>query len=270
MSLRKKLHDIIFFAETPAGKWFDIMLILSILGSVFAVMMDSVDPIREQFGKELLIIEWIFTIGFSIEYVLRIWTSNRPLKYIFSFYGIIDLLSILPTYVAFFIPGTQYLTVIRIMRVLRIFRILKLVKYIGESKVLAEGLKASRRKITVFLLAVLAIVTIVGSTMYLIEGPENGFNSIPHSIYWAIVTITTVGYGDISPATPIGQFLAAILMIMGYGIIAVPTGIVTAEMTKVNTNQKSHRECTNCGNDENADNARYCNKCGSPLYKMTD
>lgn len=267
-SWRFKLHEIIFEADTRLGKIFDIILIIAILLSVIAVMLDSMPSVRDHYGDMLFIMEWSFTILFTIEYVLRLFTVGRPLKYAGSFYGIVDLLSIVPTYFSIIFPGTQMLVVIRILRVLRIFRVLKLAQYIGEARMISHALKASRRKITVFLITVLTIVIIVGSVMYLIEGEENGFESIPHSIYWAIVTLTTVGYGDITPMTSLGRILSAIVMIMGYAIIAVPTGIVTAEMTQTFSGRKiSTQFCPQCSKEGHDVDAEYCKYCGSVLNK---
>ena len=263
-SLRGKIHTIIFEADTPGGKLFDLVLIVAIILSVVAVMLDSVASIRINYGNELFILEWIFTILFSMEYLLRIISIGRPLKYALSFYGIIDLLAVLPTYLSILIPGTQYFLVIRILRVLRIFRILKFVQYIGEAKLLAQALEASRRKITVFLFTVLTVVVILGSLMYIIEGEENGFINIPESIYWAIVTLTTVGYGDISPQTGLGKMLATVIMILGYGIIAVPTGIVTSEMTR-QKNKISLQACPQCSAEGHDPDASHCKYCGSKL-----
>ena len=228
--IRLALQQTIFEAETGAGKLFDILLIISILCSVAAVMLDSVAPIRERYGPALHNAEWFFTILFTIEYILRLICVGRPAKYAFSFFGLVDLVSIVPTYLSLLLPGSQFLLVIRILRVLRVFRVLKFVQYLEESRLLLQALRASRKKITVFLFAVLTLVVILGSVMYLIEGEANGFTSIPRSVYWAIVTLTTVGYGDISPNTFPGQVLASFIMLLGYGIIAVPTGMVTAEI----------------------------------------
>ncbi len=229
--LRNRLHEVIFEADTFAGRLFDVVLILCIIISVTVVMLDSVSGLQEKYGRLFLLLEWLFTILFTIEYCLRLSCLGRPLKYVFSFYGIVDLLSILPSYVSLFLSSGKYLLVIRILRLLRIFRVLKLVQYVGESNYLQKALWASRRKIAVFLLSVFLLMIIFGSVMYIVEGPENGFTSIPRSVYWAIVTMTTVGYGDISPRTSLGQALASLVMIMGYGIIAIPTGIVTSELT---------------------------------------
>lgn len=264
-TLRQKLYEIIFEADTPAGKLFDVVLIASILFSVLAVMMDSVRTIRDVYGPYLNAIEWFFTILFTIEYVLRLFSIGRPARYAVSFFGVIDLLSIIPTYVSIFIPGSRYLLSIRIIRILRIFRVLKLVKYLTEAHVLTQALRASRRKITVFLFAVLTLVIIFGSLMYVIEGEKNGFTSIPRSIYWAIVTLTTVGYGDISPKTNVGQVIAAVIMIIGYGIIAVPTGIVTAELTHRSGSSMSTKVCPQCSAEGHDADAVHCKYCGGQL-----
>lgn len=262
---RKKLHDIIFEAETPVGKTFDVTLLILIVLSVFAVLIDSVPKIHLKYGELFLIAEWVFTILFSIEYIFRIYTTFRPKKYIFSFYGIIDLLAILPTYLSLVLVGTQYLLVIRMLRLLRVFRVLKLARYVGASHVLAIAMKNSRHKIVVFLEVVVTMVVIMGSLMYLIEGPENGFKSIPLSIYWAIVTLTTVGYGDIAPQTIMGQALASVIMIIGYAIIAVPTGIISVEMAKAKDTSTSTAVCPDCHHEYHDQDAHYCKKCGSKL-----
>ncbi len=230
--LRKKLHDVIFEADTPAGKAFDVLLILAILASVFTVMIESVQGVRLEYGWLLRPLEWVFTALFTVEYVLRLYSVRRPGAYARSFFGLVDLISVMPTYLSLFLEGAQSLLVIRALRLLRIFRVLKLAHYLGEADVLKRALETSRPKITVFLIAVVNIAAIMGTLMYLIEGEEHGFSNIPLSVYWAIVTMTTVGFGDLAPATPAGQMLATILMLMGYGIIAVPTGIVTAELTR--------------------------------------
>ena len=262
---RTVLHEVIFEADTPAGKAFDVLLIISILASVVAVMIDSIDVVRYQHGSLLYRIEWFFTILFTVEYALRLLCVGRPLKYAISFYGIVDLLAIIPTYISVLLPGTQYLLVIRILRILRIFRILKLATYLGEAKLLIKALQRSRRKISVFLFTVLTLVVIFGSLMYVIEGRENGFTSIPRSIYWAIVTMTTVGYGDISPKTTFGQAIASIVMILGYGIIAVPTGIVTVEMSQASSRKVSTQVCPECSAEGHDADAKYCKFCGAAL-----
>lgn len=262
---RSTLSRIIFKADTRGGKLFDEVLIVCIISSVIVIMLDSVKHIHSNYGQTLYILEWIFTILFTIEYALRIISADRPQRYVRSFFGIIDLLAILPTYFSLFFPGTQVFIVIRLLRVLRIFRIFKLVKYISEAQVLTQALRASARKIAVFLFTVLTIVVVMGSLMYVIEGEKNGFTTIPRSIYWAIVTLTTVGYGDISPQTGLGQFLAAIIMICGYGIIAVPTGIVTVELSQLKQRQSGIKKCPSCQAGEHDPNARYCKFCGSKL-----
>ncbi len=265
---RKKLHDIIFEADTPAGKWFDILLLIAILLSVVVVMLDSVDSLNIKYGVVFYYIEWLLTLLFTIEYVLRIIAVKKPSSYIFSFYGIIDFLAILPTYLSLFITGSHYLIVIRILRLLRVFRVLKLMRYVGAANNLRIALKQSQGRIIVFFEVVMVLVVIIGSMMYLIEGPENGFTSIPKAIYWAIVTVTTVGYGDIAPQTVPGQTLASLLMITGYAIIAVPTGIITVEMGKMEKQKKissNTQVCRNCGYDQHDDDAIYCKICGEKL-----
>ena len=265
---RLKLHIIIFGNDTPRGKAFDVSLIWVIMASVVVVMLESVEVIDARYHTVLFVAEWIFTIIFTIEYILRLICVGYPLRYARSFFGIIDLLAVLPTYFSLVFPGAQALLVIRLLRILRVFRVLKLVHYLSEADILVQALRASRRKITIFIFAVLTLVSILGSMMYLIEGEEHGFTSIPRGVYWAIVTLTTVGYGDISPQTPIGQALAAVVMILGYGIIAVPTGIVTAEITRVGRMVEEGaralvcRHCNAVGHDEDA---VFCKKCGARL-----
>jgi voltage-gated potassium channel len=259
-NFRTKLYTVIFKADTAAGKRFDLALLWLIILSILTVLLDSISAFRTQYGVFLRVIEWIFTIVFSIEYVLRIYSSRQRLRYIFSFYGFIDLISVIPTYLSLLFPGFQYLLVIRSMRLLRVFRILKLTRFLNEGTILKNALQASMYKITVFLLTVITLVIIAGTLMYVIEGEEGGFTSIPIAIYWAIVTITTVGYGDISPLTPLGQFIASILMITGYGIIAVPTGIVTVEMSRAA--EAGRKRCINCGFGIYPENANFCSNCG--------
>ena len=263
--LRARLHEIIFEADTPAGKLFDVLLIVSIILSVIMVMLDSVGSIRASYGRLLYFGEWFFTILFTIEYLLRLYSVGRPAAYATSFFGIIDLLAVLPTYLSIFFPGTQYFLIIRILRVLRIFRVLKLVQYLGEARMISQALRASRRKITVFLFGVLTVVVIFGALMYLIEDPDSGFTSIPQSIYWTIVTLTTVGYGDISPQTVLGQTIASLIMIIGYGIIAVPTGIVTAELSQFYKKSISTQACPECSAEGHDKDAVFCKFCGSQL-----
>ncbi|ARK10771.1 ion transporter [Fibrivirga algicola] len=264
---RARLHEVIFEADTAAGKAFDIGLIASILLSVTTVMLESVPSIRTAYGDVLTRIEWFFTILFSIEYLLRLVSVKKPLRYITSFFGFVDILALLPTYLSLLLPGTQYLFTIRILRLLRVFRILKLSEYLSEASTLMGALQASRRKISVFILTVLLLVVIIGSMMYIVEGEEHGFTSIPTSIYWAIVTLTTVGYGDLSPQTPLGKALASLVMIMGYGIIAVPTGIVTAEISQaaMKFKQVTSQACPNCSQYGHDADATFCKYCGSRL-----
>jgi len=265
-STKERLHEIIFEADTSAGKIFDEILLVFILLSVSVVMIDSVPSIHLDYQAYLNIAEWFFTIVFSLEYILRVWTTKIKSNYVFSFYGIIDLLSVLPTYIGLFLTGTHFLVVIRILRLLRVFRVLKLVQFIGASRLLLKSFASSKHKITVFFLFVLLMVTIMGSIMYIIESPEDGFTSIPRSIYWAIVTLTTVGYGDIAPQTVLGQFIASIVMLMGYAIIAVPTGIITNELIQENKKQNTNTQvCSNCNADNHDDDAKYCKYCGTEL-----
>ena len=262
---RETLQRVIFEAETPGGKGFDIILILAIASSVAVVMLDSVNSVRNDYGDLLYRIEWVFTILFSVEYILRLFCALRPFAYATSFFGFVDLFAVVPTYLSLFLPSTQYLTVIRLLRVLRVFRVLKLAQYLSEVNLLTEALRASRRKITVFLVTVITLVVILGSLMYVIEGEENGFTSIPHSVYWAIVTLTTVGYGDVSPKTGLGKVLASMVMILGYGIIAVPTGIMTAEFSMAMRQRISSKVCPACGAPGHDDSAAFCKMCGGNL-----
>jgi voltage-gated potassium channel len=259
--MRKQLYHIIFEHDTKAGKFFDVVLLWLILLSVVVVMAESIPEINARFFPLFYSIEWVFTILFSIEYFLRIWSSPKPLKYIFSFWGFIDLLAILPTYIDLIFAGYHYLQTVRIFRLLRIFRILKLVRFNKEAQILLKALKASSYKISIFLMTVVSIVTLLGTLMYVIEGSESGFTSIPQSIYWAIVTITTVGFGDIVPQTTLGKILSSISMIIGYAIIAVPTGIITVELSK---SIRGNKECNHCGN-ENPEDASFCNQCGRKM-----
>lgn len=261
---RSRLHEIVFESETRAGRIFDLTLISLILFSIIIVILESVKSVREDYGTILLVAEWTLTILFSIEYLLRVLSVKYPLRYVLSFYGLVDLMAIAPTYLSLLVPGTHYLLVIRVLRLLRIFRILKLTEYITEAHVLTSALKASRRKISVFLFAVLAMVIVIGSLMYVIEGEENGFTDIPTSIYWAIVTLTTVGYGDLSPKTPLGKTLASVVMIVGYGIIAVPTGIVTAELTR-KSKAVSTQFCPECHAEGHDQDAVFCKFCSAKL-----
>lgn len=260
-----RLHEIIFEADTPAGKLFDLLLIFAIFLSVLTVMLDSVAELNAQYGEAFYVIEWSFTILFSVEYLLRIMSLGNPARYARSFYGIVDLISVLPTYLSLLVPGSQYLMTIRILRLLRIFRILKLAQYLNETEILIKALRTSFRKIAIFLFAVMTMVLIFGSLLYLIEGEESGFTSIGISCYWAITTLTTVGYGDISPQSPLGRAVASIIMVMGYGVIAVPTGIVTAELVVPITGKVSTQACPVCGVEKHSYDARYCKACGAEL-----
>ncbi|TDU40543.1 voltage-gated potassium channel [Gelidibacter sediminis] len=272
-----KLHEIIYEADTPTGKLFDVVLLITIIASIIFVMLESVKEFDAEYHNYLNIAEWVVTIIFSIEYILRIISVKKPWKYIFSFYGIIDFLSTIPKYLSLIFMGTQVLIALRALRLLRVFRILKLARYVGASNLLANSLKASRAKILVFLFTVLIISVIFGTVMYFVEGDQSGFTSIPVSVYWSIVTLTTVGFGDIAPVTPLGQFIASMIMILGYGIIAVPTGIVSAEyaaqhrgqlpqvppqLPKVDMNTES---CPNCSAERHKDNAKFCYNCGHIL-----
>lgn len=265
---RARLHAVIFEADTPAGRVFDVTLLILIAASVIVVMLESVPRIQNRHHDLLLTVEWAFTFVFTIEYVLRLIVVKRPSVYAGSFFGVVDLLAILPTYLSLFVFGTQALTVVRAIRLLRIFRVLKLGHYLSESEVITESLKASQRKISVFLFAITMIVVIVGAIMYVIEGETNeGFSSIPLSVYWAIVTLTTVGFGDITPQTSLGQFISAIVMILGYAVIAVPTGIVTAEFANQSRLAKdiSTQSCRNCGAYDHDVDAEFCKRCGHSL-----
>ncbi len=263
---REKIYEVIFEADTPLGKAFDVALLWAILGSVAAVCLDSVASFQERFHGIFVAAEWVFTALFSIEYILRLISVRQPLRYAISFYGLVDLLAILPSYISLFVPGSQHLLVIRILRLLRVFRVLKLGRYVSESQILMTAIKNSRAKITVFLFTVMTLVVVIGAAMYLIEGPENGFTSIPRAMYWAIVTLTTVGYGDVIPLTVPGQMLSSALMILGYGIIAIPTGIVTAELTSVTHKRDlTTRTCPSCLSVGHSAVARFCSDCGETL-----
>lgn len=270
--VKKKIYDVIFGYESKAGKIFDIGLICMILISISAVLLDSVSSINIRFGNQLTRLEWFFTVVFTIEYAMRLFSTPNRRAYMLSFYGLIDLFSILPTYIAFLFPAAAYMVVIRILRVLRIFRILKLLRYMGEANLLFSALLNARRKIFIFLFSVMTLVVIFGAIMFVLEGPEHGFDNIPKSIYWAIVTITTVGYGDISPQTPLGQMVASVVMICGYAIIAVPTGIIGAElMQEVQRRGRGtpsvERECANCKAIYHDRDANYCKYCGNRMQQ---
>ena len=262
---RVRLRSIIFLSDSRAGKIFDVTVIVTIIASVAVVMLESSASVDSLLAPVLRAAEWGFTVLFLVEYLLRLLTVRRPLRYARSFFGIVDLMAVLPAFVALIVPGSHYLAVLRLLRVLRVFRVLKLVPYMKEAVLIMDALRASRRKITVFLSAVLIMAVILGSLVYVIEGEENGFTSIPRSMYWTIVTLTTVGYGDLTPGTGLGQILAAMIMIMGYGIIAVPTGLVTAEVVSQTVRSRDRRRCQACGRSGHQPDARFCRRCGSPL-----
>lgn len=263
---RRRLHDVIYESNTTAGKAFDIALLLAIFISILVVVLDSVPEYHQQYGRFFLLVEWIFTGLFTVEYLLRLLVIQRPLRFVFSPLGLIDLLSILPSYLSVLYPGAQSLLVLRALRLLRVFRIFKLTHYIDEAQFLTSALRRSMRKIAIFMLVVLTLTVILGSVMYMVEGEKAGFTSIPTSIYWAVVTITTVGYGDIAPLTPLGKFIASVMMLIGYGIIAVPTGILSSELRKnPGNNGKSGEVCPACGREGHDENARYCKWCGAAI-----
>ncbi len=262
---RERCRRIIFLSNRPAEKLFDVLLIGAILLSLVVVMLESVESLRMRYGPQFYIIEWGLTVLFTIEYIVRLYVARSAARYARSFFGIVDLLSILPTYLDLFLPGAHYLMTLRVLRVLRIFRVLKMVQFVGEANQLALAIRASARKIAVFVFAVVTLVCFLGSIMYVVEGPENGYTSIPKSVYWAIVTLTTVGYGDISPQTTLGQFFASIIMITGYGIIAVPTGIVTAEIARVSRVVDREFSCHSCGAKGHGSDAKFCHSCGTQL-----
>ena len=268
-SWRNQLHEIIYEADTPAGKFFDLSLLVVILLSIVLVMLESIEPIGTKYALIFNILEWIITVLFSLEYIARIVCVKKPRAYIFSFYGIVDFLSTVPKYITLFVVGTNSLLALRALRLLRVFRILKLTRFIGESTNFGRALKRSKIKIAVFLSFVLVLCIILGTVMYLVEGDKNsGFTSIPRSVYWAIVTLTTVGYGDIAPISALGQFIASLIMILGYGIIAIPTGIVTSEMSQKERKNipKNTQSCSSCTESSHADDAQFCHKCGLPLH----
>jgi voltage-gated potassium channel len=263
--LRHRLNVIIFGTDTPAGKRFDLFLIYAIFASVVLVMLDSVQHMHDNYAKLLIQAEWAFTIAFTIEYLTRIYCTVNKRRYLLSFYGLVDLLSIIPTYLTLLFTGANVLVVVRLLRVLRIFRILKLIRYLNEANVLLRALRMSRRKIFVFFCAILVLTSIYGSLMYAVEGPNNGFSSIPKSIYWAIVTMTTVGYGDITPHTVLGQLIASVTMLTGYAIIAVPTGIITAEIASEMRRERLELLCGRCTRAGHETDAEYCKFCGTRL-----
>ena len=263
LTMKEKIHEVIFEADTPSGKYFDIALLLSIIVSVIAVSLESVEAIDKVYHSQLVMIEWLFTILFTIEYVLRLYSTEHSVKYSTSFFGVVDLLAILPTYISIFIPGAQSLLVIRGLRLLRIFRVFKLSRYLGEANILSEAIIQSRTRIVVFLSTITILSFITGAGMYLVEGPKHGFTSIPQSVYWAITTLTSTGYGDTVPITPIGKMLAIFIMIMGYSLIIVPTGIISTELMKLG--DISTQACKNCSKEGHDYNAKFCKHCGFEL-----
>ena len=264
---RERIRRIIFESDTPAGLAFDVALIVCILASVVAVLFDSLPVVQRDYGAWFYRIEWVFTALFTVEYALRLWCIEQPGRYARSFYGIVDLLGVLPTYVSLLVTGSQYLLVIRILRVLRVFRVLRMFRYVSEAEQLTEALRRGRRKVAVFFLSVISLIVIFGSVMYLVEGPENGFTSIPESLYWAVVTLTTVGYGDIAPSTGLGRLIASLVMITGYAIIAVPTGIFAAELSQVARQKGDGRSCPNCSAEGHHEGAGFCWNCGHHLQQ---
>jgi len=266
---RNRLHEIIFEADTPAGKAFDVALLIGILASVAVVMLESMPAVRARYGAALRATEWVITVAFTLEYVLRLVSVTRPARYARSFFGIIDVLAILPTYLSVLLPGAQSLLVLRAIRLLRVFRVFKLARYVHEAGVLMTALRGARRKILVFFGGVTVLMVVIGALMYLVEGERSGFTSIPRSIYWAVVTVTTVGYGDIAPQTPLGQFIAAVAMLLGYSIIAVPTGIFGAELMRRSQYQISTQACPSCSAEGHDADARYCKHCGAALEAPT-
>ncbi|RYY37471.1 MAG: ion transporter [Sphingobacteriaceae bacterium] len=265
---RFRLHEVIYESNTRAGKAFDIGLLIAIFTSIIVVMLDSVESIHQHYGKLFYTLEWAYTILFTIEYTLRLISIRQPLRYIFSMLGVIDLIALIPSYLGIFFIGAQSLLVFRALRLLRVFRIFKLGRFLTEINFLKQALTGSLRKISIFMLTVLTLTVILGSIMYLVEKRENGFSNIPESIYWAIVTITTVGYGDISPITPLGKFVASVVMLIGYSIIAVPTGIITHDLAMAVRNKKEElpESCPNCSREGHDSDAEYCKYCGSSLY----
>jgi len=268
---RLRTYDIVFGHESRAGRNFDILLIVAICISVLVVMLDSVEALHARYTAQFYVVEWMFTLLFSAEYLLRLAIVRQPVRYARSFFGIIDLLAVLPTYLSLLLPGAQYLLVIRVLRILRVFRILKLLRYVDETRLLIGALSRSWRKIQVFIVGILTIVTVFGAIMYVVEGPENGFSSIPMSMYWAIVTVATVGFGDIAPVTPLGRFITSILVLIGYGVIAVPTGIYTAELaSSLRTPPRDERGCSGCRLVGHEADALHCRRCGAPLPSPAD
>ncbi|WP_110666790.1 ion transporter [Salinicola halophilus] len=267
---RKKVFQVIFESDTPLAKGFDIALISLILLSVIVVFIDSVPHLHARYGEWFYLAEWCFTLAFTLELALRLYCLERPMRYLKSFYGVLDLLAILPTWLGLILPGAQSLLVLRVLRVLRVFRVLRLMEFVGEGRLLIQALRRSQRKVLLFLITVLLIITIFGALIYMIEPAEAGFTSMPRSMYWAIVTLTTVGYGDIAPITPVGQFISALMMILGYSILAVPTGVFSAEVIRsIREDRYSEEACPGCGHEGHEQDAKYCRFCGTWLDEET-
>ncbi|QNK02916.1 ion transporter [Dyella telluris] len=262
---RARWFHIIFGHDDAPGRLFDLILIIAILSSIIVTMLDTVMDLHQRFARVFYVLEWGFTVAFTVEYLMRLSVVAKPKRYALSFFGIVDLLAVLPTYLSLLVTGSQYLLVIRAVRILRIFRVLKMTRYVGEADLLWSTLVKARRKIFIFISTILTLVLIFGALMYLVEGPENGFTSIPRAMYWAVVTMTTVGFGDITPHTPLGQILTSLIMLVGYSIIAVPTGIFAAELAA--SIRETHRQavCTACGMQGHQADAQFCRGCGAPL-----
>ncbi|MGB5211993.1 MAG: ion transporter [Gammaproteobacteria bacterium] len=263
--LRRRVFELIFMSDTAAGRNVDLLLLVAILASVAAIVLSSISSIHEHYGVVLFRLEWLFTGLFTVEYIIRLWCLREPRKYVFSFFGVVDLMSVLPAYLELLTVGSSHLLVIRLLRILRLFRVLKLGRYVGAAQSLVDALRLSSKRILIFLYVMLTLVTIFGAVMYMVEGPENGFNSIPEGIYWAIVTLTTVGFGDITPQTNAGRVIASLAMIMGYAIIAVPTGIFAAGMRDVLVRNRNKIRCPECALIGHAEDAQYCRRCSASL-----
>ncbi|QIR14272.1 ion transporter [Shewanella aestuarii] len=268
-ALKQQLRRIIFGTDTPLGKAFDIGLMISIVLSILLICLDTIDSLHTDYGQYFLIGEWFFTLLFTIEYLLRLYCSQNRLQYARSFFGVVDLLSILPSYLALIFPGANFALALRVLRLFRVFRVLKLLRFLADGNLLLRAMMQSSRKVFVFFFSVSLIILVLSVIMYVVEGPNNGFSSIPKSIYWTIVTITTVGYGDITPQTPLGQGIAAITMLIGYSIIAIPTGILTAEISHEIVRVRDLRKCSNCGKKGHDNDAQFCNHCGSELESLS-
>ena len=266
--LKQQLRSVIFGTETPAGKHFDITLMVCIVLSVILIFIDTIEHINSRYGDYISIAEWTFTVFFTVEYILRLYCSLNRLHYARSFFGVVDLVSILPSYLGLIFPGANVALALRVLRLFRVFRVLKLLRYLSDGNLLIKAMMQSSRKVFIFFFSVSLIIMVLSVVMYVVEGPNNGFTSIPKSMYWTVVTITTVGYGDITPQTPLGQGIAALTMLIGYSIIAIPTGILTAEISHEMVRTRDLRKCSNCGKKGHDNDAEYCNHCGSELEKL--